>query len=66
MHWYLRPYTKHKVIEAYDWRNLKSMRHRQLWDNIEESNIDVIKIQKDQERKNRTEGIFEEVMAKNF
>lgn len=44
MHWYLRPYTKHKVIEAYDWRNLKPMRHRQLWDNIEETNIDVIKI----------------------
>ena len=38
----------------------------QLWDSIEESNVDIIRIQKRQGRENWTEGIFEETMAKNF
>lgn len=64
--WHLRLYTEHKLIAAYGWRNLKPMMHRQPWDNIEDSNVDVIRIQKQQDRKNCTEGMFEEVMAKNF
>lgn len=46
MLWHLRPNLKHKIIEAYVWRTLKPMRHRQLWDHIEESNIDVMRLQK--------------------
>lgn len=38
----------------------------QLWDSIEESNVDIIRIQKRQGRENWTEGIFEETMAKTF
>lgn len=50
--WYLRSYAKHQVIEAYDWEDLKPVWHRQLQDSIEESTIDVIRIQKDKTDQN--------------
>ena len=39
---------------------------RDLWDNIKHTNIQIIGVQKEKEKKKWTEKIFEEIIVKNF
>ena len=39
---------------------------RELWDNVKCTNIHIIGVPEGEERKKRTEKIFQEIIAKNF
>ena len=39
---------------------------RDLWDNIKCTNIRIIKVPEEEEKKKRTEKIFEEIIVENF
>ena len=39
---------------------------RDLWDNIKRTNIPIIGVPEDEEKKKRTEKVFEEIIVENF
>ena len=39
---------------------------RNIWDNIKYTNIHIIRVPEGEERENRPEKIFEEIIAENF
>ena len=45
-------------------RNEESL--RDLWDNIKHTNIHIIQVPEGEERENRPEKVFEEIIAENF
>ena len=40
--------------------------HRDLWDNIKGTSIQIIGVPEDEEKKKRTDKIFEEIIVENF
>ena len=39
---------------------------RELWDNIKHTNIRILGVPEEEEKKKRTEKIFEEIIVENF